>query len=43
MASPTPAHIVLDSKEKFQAAMQTKDKYVLIYAYVDVVSPQAQE
>jgi hypothetical protein len=39
----TPAHIVLDSKERFQEAVQTKDKYVLIYAYTGEVSPQAEE
>ena len=38
-----PAHKELLSKENFQEALQTKEKYVLIYAYTGEVPPQAEE
>jgi len=41
--APAPAHKELLSKENFVEALQTKEKYVLIYAYIGEVSPQAEE
>jgi len=41
--TPVPAHKELLSKENFAEALQTKDKYVLIYAYTGKVSPQAED
>jgi len=41
--TPVPAHKQLESKEQFAEALQTKDKYVLIYAYTGKVSPGAEE
>jgi hypothetical protein len=40
---PVPAHKELLSKEDFQAALQTQEKYVLIYAHIGPVPPQAEE
>jgi len=35
-------HKELNSKADFDAALETKDKYVLIYAYSGEVAPQAE-
>jgi len=43
MAEAAPAHKTLASKEDFQNALQTKDRYVLIYAYQGQVPPAAEE
>ncbi|KAI9714803.1 MAG: hypothetical protein M1820_000092 [Bogoriella megaspora] len=36
-------HTELNSKSEFDAALGTKDKYVLIYAYAGEVNPKAEE
>ena len=43
MAEAQSVHKELLSKEDFQAAIQTKDKYVLIFAYQGQVPPGAEE
>ncbi|ORY00908.1 hypothetical protein BCR34DRAFT_592454 [Clohesyomyces aquaticus] len=37
------SHKELNSKEDFAAAMETKDRYVFIYAYEGAIPPQATE
>lgn len=37
------AHTELNSKSDFDKALETKGKYVLIYAYEGSVSSQAEE
>ena len=41
--APVAVHKELSSKEQFQAALQTKDRYVLIFAYQNEVPPGAEE
>jgi hypothetical protein len=38
-----PAHKELLNKDSFVEALQTKEKYVLIYAHTGEVPPQAEE
>jgi hypothetical protein len=42
-STSAPAYTILDGEEKLQEAIQTKDRYVLIYAHIGEMNPIAGE